>query len=84
MKYYTASQAQKVLGNIKPTQLQRYVNRGILKRYTPPGKVLGLYSKEEVDALAESIHRFYEGPGKDDSDGQRFSHYSSRGKPAPS
>ena len=84
MQYYSASEAQKVLGDIKPSQLKRYVDRGILKRYTPPGKVLSLYSREEVDALAESIHRFYEGPGKDDTDGKRSSHNSSRGRSAAS
>ena len=64
MNYYTASQARHVLGNISPNQLKRYVDHGILNRYTPPGKVQGMYSKVEVDALAKSIREFYGHTGK--------------------
>lgn len=61
MKYYTASEARRALGNIGPSSLKYLVDHGILKKYIPPGKIQGLYSKSEVDALAEAHRRFFEG-----------------------
>lgn len=60
MKYYTAGQARKALGNIGSNSLKYYVDRGILHKYIPPGKRQGLYSKAEVDALAQAQHEFYQ------------------------
>lgn len=61
MKYYTSSEVQHVL-RIRPSTLKNLVDNGTLRKYIPPGrKKLGVYSKEEVDALARARQQFYEG-----------------------
>ena len=62
--FYGSSEARRVLGNISANELQSYVDRGIIGRYPPPGKIRGKYLKAEVNALAEQIRRFNAGEVK--------------------
>lgn len=74
--YYTASEARRVLGNINPNRLKRYVDSGILNRYPAPGNTIGKYLRSEVDALAERIRRYEE--GETDNNGRGTAHHSHR------
>lgn len=55
--FYTAAQAQKVLGLI-PSTFSYYVRKGRINRYVPPLKKEGYYKKEEIDDLATQIALF--------------------------
>lgn len=73
MEYYTAAKAREVLGDIPAFKLRKYVLSGKLHRYVPPGGAQGLYSADEVNALAREIRAFYSGKsitGKDGSNGR--------------
>lgn len=53
-EFYTASQAQRVLGLDKFT-FHRRVNEGSIPSFTPPGKKQHIYPKRDIDALALSM-----------------------------
>lgn len=73
--YYTAAEARRVLGNITPNKLKKYVDRGILNRYPKPGELSGKYLKSEVDALARENERYERGEVHKDN-GRRTAHYT--------
>ena len=52
--YYTAAQARKVLG-LGEQALQYWVRKGRLHKTMLPGRAQGLYSRKEVDSIAEEI-----------------------------
>ncbi len=56
--YYTASQVQKKLG-ITHGELYNYVRNGRLHSIIPPGKKLGVYTRAEVDQLAQELNIFF-------------------------
>lgn len=71
--YYTPQKAREVLGGISPNKLRKYVQSGKLHRKVPPGGTQGLYSIDEVEALAQEIRDFYGGKqiiDKEDSHGR--------------
>lgn len=71
-EFYTASQAQKVLGLDKFT-FHRRVNEGSIPSFTPPSKKQHVYPKRDIDALALSMRAAF---------GYRERIYFSRSTPA--
>ena len=59
-KLYTASQARERLGGMSSSSFKRLVDAGKIRKVTPPGKVQGMYIKEDVDKLAEAMQHFVE------------------------
>lgn len=57
--YYSAREAQKVLG-LDKAMFHRRVNEGVIKKIIPPGYKQGLYLKRDIDALALSMHWLFE------------------------
>lgn len=55
--YYTAKQAQDVLG-MKASTFRYYVLRGKIQRHIPPLRKEGYYSKKEIDRLATELALF--------------------------
>lgn len=55
--YYTAKDARERLG-MAPSTFTYYVKRGRIKKYVPPLKVEGFYSKREIDTLANEMALF--------------------------
>jgi hypothetical protein len=55
--YYTASEAQKVLG-LNASTFRYYVRQGKIKRFVPPLRTEGFYEKREIDKLANEIALF--------------------------
>lgn len=81
MRFYRAKQARHELGDITPNALKKLVDRGKLKRYTPPEGGQEVYSKDEVDALARQKREFWgEDLEEDDRNARRIVDYSSRSK----
>ncbi len=52
--YYTASEAQAVLG-MSRTQFHRKVGEGTIPKYTPPGMKHSVYPKKEIDDMARAM-----------------------------
>jgi hypothetical protein len=70
---YTASEAKKKLGGIAGESLKRLVDDGKIRRIIPPGnKKRGLYSKEDVDKLAEAMNQFMEVYSLTSSDNEKI------------
>jgi hypothetical protein len=57
-KYYTLSQAMKVLG-MTEGMLYNHVKAGHLQRIIPPNRKQGIYLKDEVDKLAIELQAFF-------------------------
>lgn len=55
--FYTAGQAVKKL-HMSRSSLYNFVDRGQIKKITPPGKTDGFYAKEDVDRLAIAQEAF--------------------------
>ncbi len=53
-RYYTASQARKVLG-LDEQEFQYWVRKGRINKVILPGKAQGVYAKREVDGIASKI-----------------------------
>jgi hypothetical protein len=60
--YYTATQAKRKLGNISDGMLRSYVEKGKIRKYTPPSRMQGFYSREDVDKLARTLDEFFDEP----------------------
>jgi len=58
-QYYTASQAQAILG-LSKAMFHRKVNQGFIPRVTPPGKKQSIYPKRDIDALARAMSMIFE------------------------
>ncbi len=58
-QYYTASQAQAMLG-LSKAMFHRKVNQGLIPKVTPPGKKQSIYPKRDVDALARAMNLIFE------------------------
>lgn len=56
-KLYTSSEARKKL-KVSTSTFKRYIDQGRIRKVTPPGKVQGMYVKEDVDRLAEEKEQF--------------------------
>lgn len=59
-KLYSASEARARLGGMSTSSFKRLVDSGKIRKVTPPGKVQGMYVKEDVDKLAEAMENFVE------------------------
>jgi hypothetical protein len=57
--YYTAREAQKVLG-LSNASFHRWVGEGKIKKYMPPGRERGIYPKRDIDALARAMKSVFE------------------------
>ncbi len=58
-QYYTATQAQKVLG-LSKAMFFRKVNQGLIPKFTPTGNKQGMYPKRDIDALALATQSVFE------------------------
>ena len=58
-QYYTASQAQAILG-LSKAMFHRRVNQGLIPRFTPPGRKQSIYPKRDIDALARAMNILFE------------------------
>jgi Helix-turn-helix domain len=58
-QFYTASQAQEVLG-LSKAMFHRKVNAGLIPSVTPPGKKQRIYPKRDIDALARAMNLLFE------------------------
>lgn len=57
---YTSTQARTKLGGMAPSSFKALVDKGQIRKIVPPGKVQGMYMKEDVDKLAEAMQKFIE------------------------
>lgn len=57
---YTSTQARTKLGGMAPSSFKVLVDKGQIRKIVPPGKVQGMYLKEDVDKLAEAMQKFVE------------------------
>lgn len=57
--YYTASEAQKVLG-LSKASFHRWASEGKIPKYTPPGRKQSVYPKADIDTLARSMNMLFE------------------------
>jgi len=58
-QYYTASEAQAMLG-LSKAMFHRKVNQGLIPKYTPPGKKQSVYPKRDIDTLARAMNMLFE------------------------
>ena len=58
-QYYSASEAQAVLG-LSKAMFHRKVNQGLIPKYTPPGKKQSIYPKRDIDTLARAMNMLFE------------------------
>lgn len=57
---YTSIQARTKLGGMASSSFKALVDKGQIRKIVPPGKVQGMYLKEDVDKLAEAMQKFVE------------------------
>ena len=58
-QYYTASEAQAMLG-LSKAMFHRKVNQGLIPKYTPPGRKQSVYPKRDIDTLARAMNMLFE------------------------
>ena len=58
-QYYTASEAQAVLG-LSKAMFHRKVNQGLIPKVTQPGKKQSRYPKRDIDTLARAMNEVFE------------------------
>jgi hypothetical protein len=56
-KLYSSSEARRKL-KVSTSTFKRLIDQGKIRKITPPGKVQGMYVKEDVDRLAEEKEQF--------------------------
>lgn len=55
---YTSIQARTKLNGMASSSFKTLVDKGQIRKIVPPGKVQGMYLKEDVDKLADAMQKF--------------------------